>query len=426
MATENAEPILKQLILTRAELARALSTGDFYLEWLVIGLALALSGLLAVLVRKRVAARLAASPPKRIDAEFITRPLLLLAPLFALFYLAIAQPIFVENGGGVWIMSMKRLTVAYLLARAVMLMVSSRPVAWLIAVVIMASAVLKVTGFADAVVGYLDGIDFSIGKFNLSMLAVLNGIVILVIVFWAAGLSSRTLESYLRRSSAMSYTARELSVKFFRIFVYFTALLITLSAVGVDLTAFAVFGGALGVGIGLGLQRITANFVSGITLLLEKSVKLGDVIEVGGISGTVRELNIRYALIETGDGRELMVPNDELTSTRVTNWTYSHSRARIEIVVTLDFASDAPLARRLMLEAAEAQPQCLKEPLPTCFLREFGERGLVLVLNFWIADVKEGKLGPQSEVLFRLLARFKDAGIQLAEGASSPKPATAG
>ena len=176
------------------------------------------------------------------------------------------------------------------------------------------------------------------------MLNFINGIIILVVVFWIAGVLSRTLESYLRRSSAFSYNARELVVKFFRIFVYFCAFLITLSAMGVDLTAFAVFGGALGVGIGLGLQKVTANFVSGITLLLEKSIKLGDLIEVAGNTGWVRALNIRYALMETSDGREILIPNEELTSTRVTNWTHSNEQARVEIKATLDFATDAKKA----------------------------------------------------------------------------------
>jgi small-conductance mechanosensitive channel len=242
--------------------------------------------------------------------------------------------------------------------------------------------------------------------------------VILVVVFWIAGLLSRTLESYLRRSSALSYNTRELIVKFFRIFVYFIAFLITLSAMGVDLTAFAVFGGALGVGIGLGLQKITANFVSGITLLLEKSIKLGDLIEVAGNTGWVRAMNIRYALMETSDGREILIPNEELTSTRVTNWTHSNEQARIEVRAILNFATDARKAITIMLESAKSHPRCItnnKDQKPLCWLREFNDAGLVFVLAFWIGDVHEGRNTPQSEVMLTILDEFRRAGIEFAQ-----------
>jgi small-conductance mechanosensitive channel len=259
---------------------------------------------------------------------------------------------------------------------------------------------------------------FDIGTIKISILNMINGFVILVVVLWGAGLLSRTLESYLRRSSALSYNARELSVKFFKIFIYFIALLIALSVTGVDLTAFAVFGGALGVGIGLGLQKITANFVSGITLLLEKSIMIGDLIEIDGSSGHVREMNIRYALIETSDGRELLVPNEELISSRVTNWSHSNERARVEIKLVLDFATDARQAIKYMLESAKAHPRCIKKPEPLCWLREFGGSGLVFVLTFWIGDVHEGRNTPQSEVMLAILDVFRREGIAFSQSSN--------
>ncbi len=132
-----------------------------------------------------------------------------------------------------------------------------------------------------------------------------------------------------------------MTVKFFKIFVYLVAFVITLSAMGIDLTAFAVFSGALGVGVGLGLQKLTGNFVSGVTLLLEKSIKIGDLIEVAGNTGWVRQLHTRYALIETFDGREIMIPNEELVSTRVINWTLTTTLARAEVKIAIDLDSDA-------------------------------------------------------------------------------------
>lgn len=282
-----------------------------------------------------------------------------------------------------------------------------------IAVIVAITIALNLTGFMSPVTAYLDSLAFEIGKFHFSMLNLIHGLIILVIVFWLAHLSSNTLESYLRRSSRLTYNARELTVKFFRIFVYFVALMITLSAIGVDLTAFAVFGGALGVGIGLGLQKITANFVSGITLLLEKSIKIGDLIEIGTESGWVRQLNVRYMLMETFDGRELMIPNEELTSTRVTNWTHTHNQARVEVKVGVAYNTDLKLAQKLMLAAALEYPKCLKDPEPKCWLREFADSAVNFQLVFWVPDVRDGRLGPQSDVMFAIYEKFKAHGVEI-------------
>lgn len=414
-----ATPLVKKLVTTKEDLLAAFSTPEFYVEMTGIAIALALAWLLAKLIQRRTRIYLENHPPKKIDVEFITKPLKLLGPLLALLYLSVARP-FAEKyvSGGEWIDAITQLCLAYIAAKTVVLVVGARWISYFIAFVIMVISILDVTGFMKSITGYLGSMAFEVGTFKLSILNLIHGIVILVIVFWIAGALSRTLESYLRRSSGLSYNARELIVKFFRIFVYFVALLITLSAVGVDLTAFAVFGGALGVGIGLGLQKLTANFVSGITLLVEKSVKLGDLIEVGGQTGWVRALNIRYALIETFDGREMMIPNEELISTRVTNWTHSNDLARIEIRVAITYDSDAKRARELMLAAAVEHKRCLKRPEPNCQLREFGDHGLVFFLNFWIPDIKEGRLSTQSEVMFTILDKLRAENITLADAKS--------
>jgi len=405
--------LVQELHLSRSELLEALSGRDFYIEWTSIGIALLLAWLLAVLIRQRVEAHIKTHPPRRIDSAFIMQPLKLLAPLLALIYLGVATPIIAGYGGGMWIAAVVQITLAYLLARCVMLLVRTKFISYLIAGVILVTAVLNVTGFMPAVTAYLDTMAFEIGKFRISLLNFIHGAVILVIVFWLAAISSRTLESYLRRSSSLSYTARELTVKFFRIFVYFIALMITLSAVGVDLTAFAVFGGALGVGLGFGLQKIAGNFISGITLLVERSIKIGDIIEVGGSIGTVRELNVRYALIETPDGRELMIPNDELASTRVINWTHSNNRMRIEIPVGVAYDSDVKLVKNLLLQAAKEHPLCLKDPEPKCWLRTFGDSSLNFILGFWVSDVREGRFGPQSDVMFAILEKFRQNKVEI-------------
>ncbi|MDE3060180.1 MAG: mechanosensitive ion channel [Pseudomonadota bacterium] len=419
-----SDHLAKKFLYRRDEFIAALGNPDFYIEVTLIGIALALAFIMAILIRRRFVAHLKAHPPKRIDAEFITRPLLLLGPLLALLYLSVIKPLAEEysSTGGDWTDATIQLCIAWLIAKAVLLIVRSRPVAWFIAIVVMIVGVLRATGFIHSTVVYLKSMGFDIGQYHISMLNLVHGVVILVVVFWIAGALSRTLESYLRRSSALSYNARELVLKFFRIFLYFLAIMITLSALGVDLTAFAVFGGALGVGIGLGLQKITANFVSGITLLMEKSIRIGDMLEIGGQTGWVRQLNMRYTLLETPDGREVLIPNEELMSTRVINWTHSSNHARIEIKVNVSYASDPAKVRELMTQAAREHKLCLKDPAPNCYLREFGENAMQFQLFFWIADVQEGRLGPQSDVMISILDKFRKGGIAIPCPAAANKP----
>ncbi len=402
----------KKFSARREELFTALTSSDFYIQLLFVGIALAIAWLMAVLIQRRVKTHFDKHPPKKIDVEFITKPLKLLAPLLGILYLSAVKPFADEFAAeGDLTDAVIKLCSAYFVAKTVVLIIESRIVAYFVAFVIMAVAVLNVTGFAAFTVVYLNSMGFDIGQFHISLLALFHGIFMLVVVFWIAGLLSRTLESYLRRSSSLSYMARELSVKFFRIFVYFLAFMITLSALGVDLTAFAVFGGALGVGVGLGLQKITANFVSGIILLMEKSIKIGDLIEIAGSSGWVRQLNIRYALIETGEGKEILIPNEELISTRVINWSHSSDAARVDIKITVAYESNALKVRDMLINTARAHPLCQKNPAPNCWLREFSDTGLQFLLIFWIPDVHEGRMGPQSDVMLAILERFRKEGI---------------
>ena len=414
----------KKFSARKEELAAALTSSDFYMQVLFVGIALAIAWLMSVLIQRRVKYHFVKHPPKRIDVEFFIKPLSLLTPILALIYLSVIKPLSDEFAmEGDLTDAVIHLCLAYFMAKSVVLVVRSTLVSYFIASAIMAVALLNVSGFANYTIVYLNSMGFDIGQFHISILNLFHGLFILVIVFWVAGVLSRTLESYLRRSSSLSYMARELSVKFFRIFVYFMAFMITLSAIGVDLTAFAVFGGALGVGVGLGLQKITANFVSGITLLMEKSMKIGDLIEIAGNAGWVRQLNIRYALIETPEGKEILIPNEELISTRVINWSHTSNTARVDIKVTVPYDANPSKVRDLMLSAARAYPLCLKNPPPNCWLREFADNGLQFLLIFWIPDVHEGRYGPQSDVMMAILDKFSKEGIIIPTLPTSPAKA---
>jgi small-conductance mechanosensitive channel len=399
------------------DLLTAVTSSSFYVELLLIIAAIALAGLVANLISKRIKQQLKRTPIKFIDSEFITKPLLMLAPTLAIPFLWEVQALMAGLGlGGTLSAGAIELACAYWLTKCVTLVIRFRPVALLISGAIIVNAFLHATRISRSASEYLQSVAFDAGPYHITALHLVRGLIIFVVVFWGAGLFSQTLESYLRRSTRMSANTRHLIVKIFRIFIYVTAILITLSALGIDLTALAIFSGALGVGIGLGLQKITANFVSGVTVLMERSIKIGDLIEIAGNTGWVRQLNTRYALLETSDGREILIPNEELISSRVVNWTLNNTLARVEINVTTTFDSDPEKVRKLLLEAAGEHELCLKDPKPSCWLKEFTNTGLHFVLNFWISDVKEGRNGPQSDVQFSILKKFSKNKIELAKG----------
>ena len=396
------------------DLLAALDSRNFYIELFLILLALIAAGLLARHINRKIRHRLAQYPPKSIDPEFICKPLRLLGATLSVFFLWYVRAL-VEGlgiGGGLTGGALE-LGYAYWLTTCVFLAVRQRAVAYVIAGAILLNAILRVARVAQSTSAFLESIAFNAGHFHITALHLINGLILFVVVFWGAGLLSRALESYLRRSTRLSPNARHLTVKFFKAILYMGALVVISSAVGIDLTAFALFSGALGVGIGLGLQKLTSNFVSGLTVLMERSIKIGDLIEVGGNTGWVRQMNIRYVLIETSDGREIIIPNEELMSTRVVNWTLTTTLARIEIKVEISYDSDAEKAKELLLAAALEHPNCMRDPKPGCWLREFTDHGIGFMLAFWIADVKEGRNGPQSDVMFAILNKFRQIRLPL-------------
>lgn len=411
---ENVQDLSQTLGASWKTLQMALQEPLFYVELVFIGLAVAVAWVGAFIIYHHAVRYLQSHPPQKIDKGFILRPLLLLFPIFTLLMLSLMKPLVQQYAhGSVWIEAAIKLAFSLIIARIILLVIKTRAIAYFLAFVVMAIAGLSVTGFMASTTQALDGIAFNIGSFKLSMLALVKGVIILVVVFWGANLLASTLQNYLLRSSRLSYSTRELVVKFFKIFVYVAAFLITLSAMGIDLTALAIFSGALGVGVGLGLQKVTSNFVSGVTILLEKSIKIGDLIEIGTITGWVRQLNMRYALIEGFDGREMLVPNEMLLASQVINWTYSNDFARVEIKVGVAYGSDPMLVRQLLLAAAHDHPKTIKTPEATCFLREFGDSALYFLLNFWIQDVRDGRYQPQSEVMMDILARFAAHNIHI-------------
>jgi len=205
-----------------------------------------------------------------------------------------------------------------------------------------------------------------------------------------------------------------LVLKLAQIVIYLVAFLVGLDFVGIDLTTLTVFSGAVGIGLGFGLQKIASNFISGLILLMEKSIEEGDLIELSdGTFGYIRRASARYTLVETFDSKEILVPNEDLITSRVVNWTFSNSSARIEIELGVSYDSDIDLAHDLIIAAARENPRCAIAPEPACFLRSFGDSSVNFTLHFWVEDVTLGRWPTQSEVMFSIWRKFKDNGIEI-------------
>ncbi len=277
------------------------------------------------------------------------------------------------------------------------------------------AAILRFFGLLAPTISYLDGIGFTFGEVRISIYIFLKGMLVASFLLWLGRLASTGAERYIRRSKAMTISTRELLIKLFDITLYAVLFLILLNMVGIDLTALAVFSGALGVGLGFGLQKIASNFISGIILLSERSITIGNLLELdNGTCGIMKKLGARASIVETADGKEVMIPNEDFITSRVANLTHSNTRGRIEFSVGVSYESDLEQVKAILDESARAHPECLSEPEPTIFLREFADNSVNFLITFWVGDVeKSGKWGPQSDVMFTIWNRFKEAGIEI-------------
>jgi len=203
-----------------------------------------------------------------------------------------------------------------------------------------------------------------------------------------------------------------LLIKINKVILFTGAILFAMASVGIDLTSLAIFSSALGVGIGFGLQTVFSNYVAGVLLLMDNSIKPGDTIEVSGVFGVVREMHGRYTSILTRDGKEYLIPNEQLVTGEVVNWTFSDSNIRIKIPVGVSYGSDVPRAMALMEEAARGVHRVLRHPEPVARLSGFGDNSVDLDLRIWIADADQGVANVQSDVLLKIWELFHEYGVE--------------
>jgi small-conductance mechanosensitive channel len=267
-------------------------------------------------------------------------------------------------------------------------------------------------GALTDVVAWLEATKLQIGKASVSLWIILMGLLSLGVTVLAALWLGSILETRLLKSNLDS-SLRVVLARLVKALLLLVAVLIGLSAVGIDLTVLSVFGGALGVGLGLGLQRIASNYVSGFIVLLERSLRLGDLITVDKYHGVVAEISTRYTVIRALDGTEAIVPNELLISSPVTNHTYTDRRSRAAVKVSVGYNTDIKQALGLLLEVARSHPRAIKDPGPGAAVLGLGPDGIDLEVGLWIADPERGKGDIQSDVAQGIVERFRAAGIEI-------------
>jgi potassium efflux system protein len=276
-------------------------------------------------------------------------------------------------------------------------------------------AALYALGALDPIMLRLSEMMIELGNIRFSVLSLIRGVVVGSLLFWLGGWSNRQSAEYIRKQEVLRPATRQLAVKAAEILIFGAAFLLLMSIMGIDLTAIAILGGALGVGIGLGLQQIAANFVSGVILLVEGQTTVGDYVELdGGEAGTIVKMTARACVLETFDGRWIVVPNDHFITTRVVNYSDQGSANRYEAAFSVSYNTDINTVPAIIEAAVAALPFVLNEPdAPDCELRGFGDSGIDFAVEYWVSGIDDGKNKYQSKVLFAIWNALKDNGIEI-------------
>ena len=305
-----------------------------------------------------------------------------------------------------------KLALAWLAIRLVTSVIRNAFIVRLVSLSAWLVAALSIINQLDPTIDALDSVSIMLGGLRLTPLLLIKLGVLLAMALWLSNIASNFAESRITRSSDLTPSIQVLLVKMIRLALMIFAVAMVMSAVGINLSALAIFSGAAGVGIGFGLQKTVANFISGIILLADKSVKPGDLVTIGDSSGRISAMKTRYISVAAGDGREFLIPNEDLVTQKVTNWTYTDKNTLVKVLFGTNYEADPRLVCKLAIGIAAASPRAFKDKPPNCILTEFAEAGMKFSLTFWISD-PDGMDNVKSDVMLALWETFKREGIRV-------------
>jgi len=291
--------------------------------------------------------------------------------------------------------------------------IKNKLISKIFAILIWIIAALHILSIYDPVVNILKNISFSSGNINISLMMIIKGVLTLSIFFWVATKLATYSEKKIANLSTITPSIKVLITKLLKFIIFTAVILLTMSSIGIDLTAFAVVGGAVGVGLGFGLQKVVSNFISGIIILLDKSVKPGDIIEIENVYGQIKSIGLRYISVLTLDGKEYIIPNEDLITKKVINWSYSNNLVRANVKIGVSYNSDVDQALNLLEKSVEDIERILKNPPPKIFLQEFGDSSINLEIKFWIKDPENGIQNITSKVNKNIWQLFKENDIEI-------------
>jgi small-conductance mechanosensitive channel len=304
------------------------------------------------------------------------------------------------------------LAFAWLIIRLVTSVIRNPFIVRLVSLAAWLVAALSILGLLEPTIEALDSVSIVLGGLRLTPLLLIKLGVMLIVALWLTNIASNFVEGRITRSADLTPSIQVLLVKVIRLALMVFAVAVVLSAAGINLSALAIFSGAAGVGIGFGLQKIVANFISGIILLADKSVKPGDLITIGDSTGRINEMKTRYISVAAGDGREFLIPNEDLVTQKVVNWTYTDKNTLVKVNFGTNYEADPRLVCKLALDIAAAAPRAIKSKAPNCILVEFAEAGMKFSLTFWISD-PDGLDTVKSDAMLALWEAFKREGIHV-------------
>jgi small-conductance mechanosensitive channel len=407
-----------------------LTTRNVLIEVGVLAVCLLLGGMVALELGRRNQ-RQANKPPMALSWRYFgTQGSVVITPIIVVLVLVlIANSTLLAAHFDVTILGdAARLILAYIVVRSAVLVFAASlgNKSWIqnwetrVALLIWLAIAAEYLGWLDPIIATLDSLGVAAGKTRITVWSVLKLLFTLTLFMLVAAWISRWVERRVKRLTSVAMSTRIGIAKFANAFLIALSILIGLNAAGVDLTALTVLTGAVGLGLGFGLQSIAANFVSGFVLLMDRSIKPGDVISLSGQSGTstenfgwVQELRGRYVVVRDRDGVEMLVPNQQLISNAVINWSYTDPRIRLKLPIRISYRDDPELALKVLLEACEGQTRVLSEPAAVSRLMHFSDSGIELELRFWISDPQEGVNNVRSEVNRAIWRLFKEHQITI-------------
>ncbi len=374
-----------------------------------------LGSLLGRWIRRIINARTKESTLRSRHATgFLTRFIALLPLIFTVFVIWLCTRAVEGIGYRTLLMELVlNLTITWIVIQLLTSLILDRFWSKMIALACWLLAALNIIGVLDETLSLLESIGFTVGQVKLNLLTIIKAALILFILLKSVRWIGGKLEKKLSGVSELTPSARLMITKSLNIAMIFMVTLVALNSVGIDLSALAFFGGAVGVGVGFGLQKIVGNFVSGIILLSDKSIKPGDVIQVEDMFGWIKHMGGRYVSMITRDEKEILIPNENLITQEVINWSYSSKKIRIKIPVGISYNADPHLAIDLLEAAADGVRRVLSDPGPKCRLVGFGDNSVDLQLRFWIEDPQNGVANVTSQVMLNVWDTLKAHNIDI-------------